>query len=69
MGSLGTAAVARMEERLGWFRRMSAQDRSWIGLVAQSGVAAFVDWLLDAERRSRAERGETTEPDSRPMPL
>ncbi|GAB3720948.1 PucR family transcriptional regulator [Nocardiopsis nanhaiensis] len=50
MGVLGTAAVSRMEERLGWFRRMSAQDRSWIGLVAQSGVAAFVDWFRDPGR-------------------
>ena len=50
MGSLGTAAVARMEERLAWFRRMSAQDRSWIGLVAQSGVAAFVDWFRNPQR-------------------
>ncbi|WP_046468527.1 PucR family transcriptional regulator [Allosalinactinospora lopnorensis] len=45
MGALGTAAVARMESRLSWFRRMSAEDRSWVGLVAQSGVAAFVDWF------------------------
>ncbi|GAA1457726.1 PucR family transcriptional regulator [Nocardiopsis exhalans] len=50
MGVLGTAAVNRMEEKLGWFRRMSAQDRSWIGLVAQSGVAAFVDWFRNPER-------------------
>ncbi|MDE3723680.1 helix-turn-helix domain-containing protein [Nocardiopsis sp. N85] len=50
MGVLGTAAVARMEERLGWFRRMSAQDRSWVGLVAQSGVAAFVDWFRNPQR-------------------
>ncbi|MGW5877002.1 PucR family transcriptional regulator [Nocardiopsis terrae] len=50
MGVLGTAAVNRMEERLGWFRRMSAQDRSWIGLVAQSGVAAFVDWFRNPGR-------------------
>ncbi|SIO86908.1 CdaR family transcriptional regulator [Nocardiopsis sp. JB363] len=50
MGALGTAAVSRMEERLSWFRRMSAQDRSWIGLVAQSGVAAFVDWFRDPGR-------------------
>ncbi|MFC3994436.1 PucR family transcriptional regulator [Nocardiopsis sediminis] len=45
MGAIGTAAVARMESRLSWFRRMSAEDRSWVGLVAQSGVAAFVDWF------------------------
>ncbi|WP_150243571.1 PucR family transcriptional regulator [Nocardiopsis quinghaiensis] len=50
MGVLGTAAVARMEQRLSWFRRMSAEDRSWIGLVAQSGVAAFVDWFRNPAR-------------------
>ncbi|MFD0803648.1 PucR family transcriptional regulator, partial [Streptomonospora algeriensis] len=50
MGALGTAAVARMESRLSWFRRMSAEDRSWVGLVAQSGVAAFVEWFKNPER-------------------
>ncbi|MDA0566482.1 helix-turn-helix domain-containing protein [Streptomonospora sp. S1-112] len=50
MGTLGTAAVARMERRLSWFRRMSAEDRSWVGLVAQSGVAAFVDWFKNPAR-------------------
>ena len=41
MGSLGTAAMASMEERLPWFRDMSAENRSWVGLVAQAGIAAF----------------------------
>lgn len=50
MGTLGTAAVARMESRLPWFRAMSAEDRSWVGLVAQSGVAAFVDWFRKPDR-------------------
>lgn len=50
MGHLGTAVVASMEERLPWFRRMSAENRSWIGLVAQSGVAAFVDWFRNPVR-------------------
>ncbi len=50
MGALGTAAVANMESRLSWFRRMSAEDRSWVGLVAQSGVAAFVDWFKNPGR-------------------
>lgn len=39
------------------------------GARVHEDLAAFVDWLLDEERRSRAERGETPEPDSRPMPL
>ncbi|GAB7100281.1 fatty acid biosynthesis transcriptional regulator FasR [Thermobifida fusca] len=50
MGALGTAAVAQMEQRLSWFRSMSAEDRSWVGLVAQSGVAAFVDWFKNPHR-------------------
>lgn len=54
MGELSTAAVARMEERLSWFRSMTAEDRSWIGLVAQSGVSAFVEWFKNPVRRRPA---------------
>ena len=50
MGSLGTAAMASMDERLPWFRSMSAENRSWIGLVAQAGIAAFVDWIKHPRR-------------------
>jgi DNA-binding PucR family transcriptional regulator len=50
MGALGTAAIAAMDERLPWFRRMSAENRSWLGLVAQAGIASFVDWVRHPER-------------------
>jgi hypothetical protein len=49
-GALGTAAIAAMDERLPWFRKMSAENRSWLGLVAQAGIAAFVDWIKHPER-------------------
>src|SRR5262245_57915530 len=58
MGSLGTAAMASMEERLPWFRGMSAENRSWIGLVAQAGIAAFVGWVNHRERGRAAVAGE-----------
>jgi hypothetical protein len=58
MGSLGTAAMTAMDKRLGWFRAMSAENRSWIGLVAQAGIAAFVDWLKHPERSRPAVAGE-----------
>lgn len=48
MGSLGTAAMARMDDQLPWFRALSAEDRSWVGLVAQAGIAAFVEWFQHA---------------------
>jgi len=53
-GTLGTAAIAAMDERLGWFGRMSAENRSWLGLVAQAGIAAFVDWIRHPERNRPA---------------
>ncbi|MFC6079918.1 PucR family transcriptional regulator [Sphaerisporangium aureirubrum] len=49
MGTLGTAAMARMDDRLAWYRTLSAEDRSWVGLVAQAGIAAFVDWFQSAD--------------------
>ena len=49
-GTLGSAAIAAMDERLPWFRKMSAENRSWLGLVAQAGIAAFLDWIRHPER-------------------
>jgi DNA-binding PucR family transcriptional regulator len=46
-GDLSTAAIARMDATLPWFREMPAESRSWVGLVAQAGVAAFLDWFRD----------------------
>jgi len=53
-GALGTAAIAAMDERLPWYRKMSAEHRSWLGLVAQAGIAAFLDWLRHPERNRPA---------------
>ena len=58
MGALGTAAMLSMDRRLPWFRGMSAENRSWLGLVAQAGVAAFVDWVKHPERTRPAVAGE-----------
>ena len=49
-GTLGTAAIAAMETRLPWFGNLSAENRSWLGLVAQAGIAAFGDWIRHPER-------------------
>lgn len=44
VGTLTAAAVARMERELPWFDHLSARDRSWVGLIVQAGITAFVDW-------------------------
>jgi len=49
-GALATQSVARMDEKLPWFRAMPADQRSWVMLVAQAGIAAFIDWLHHPER-------------------
>ena len=58
MSALGTASMTAMDEQLSWFRAMSAENRSWLGLVAQAGVAAFVDWVKHPERTRPAVAGE-----------
>jgi PucR C-terminal helix-turn-helix domain/GGDEF-like domain len=62
MGSLGTAAMQAMDRRLPWFRDMSAENRSWVGLVAQAGVASFVDWIKHPERNRPAVEVFSTAP-------
>ncbi|HSE08293.1 MAG TPA: helix-turn-helix domain-containing protein [Nocardioidaceae bacterium] len=47
VGDLTTAAVTRMERDMPWFRQLSAEDRSWIGLIVQAGINSFVAWYRD----------------------
>ena len=46
-GALSTAAIRRMETNHDWYRALSAEDRSWVGLVAQAGIGAFIAWYRD----------------------
>lgn len=46
-GSLGTAAIARMEADLPWFAALGAEERSWVGMIVQAGVKGFVDWFAE----------------------
>jgi DNA-binding PucR family transcriptional regulator len=41
-----------MERDLPWFRQLSAEDRSWIGLIIQAGITSFVAWADDEDRSS-----------------
>jgi len=47
IGGLSTAATSRMAEDLPWFGELSAEDRSWVGMILQAGVRGFVDWFED----------------------
>src|SRR3954464_7105058 len=42
VGSLTTSTVNRMERDMPWFRQLSAEERSWIGLIVQAGTNASV---------------------------
>lgn len=41
---LTSAALKRLEADVPWYGELAAEDRSWIGMVAQSGIAAFIAW-------------------------
>ncbi|KRB73340.1 PucR family transcriptional regulator [Nocardioides sp. Root190] len=57
-GSLGSAAISRMESDLPWFGALGAEERSWVGMIVQAGVKAFVDWFAE---------GGGTDPDDEPV--
>lgn len=46
-GLLMAAALRRLDEEIRWYRELPAEDRSYVGLVAQSGITAFVSWYAD----------------------
>ncbi|SDQ73630.1 MULTISPECIES: PucR family transcriptional regulator [Actinopolyspora] len=46
-GGLATASITAMEQRLPWFSRLPADQRSNVLLVTQTGVSNFVSWLQD----------------------
>jgi hypothetical protein len=52
-GSLATQAVARMDDQLPWFRAMPADQRSWVTLVAQAGIASLVEWCRNPDHPPR----------------
>src|SRR5690625_2935177 len=41
---LTSAALKRLDDSLPWYRALPAEDRSWIGLVVQSGIKNFIAW-------------------------
>jgi len=47
VGALSTAAASRMDSDLAWFRELSAEDRSWVGMIIQAGIRGFVSWFRD----------------------
>ncbi|WP_218712190.1 CdaR family transcriptional regulator [Arthrobacter sp. BF1] len=44
IGPLSTMMRKELENTLPWYRRLSADERSALGLVAQNGITAFVSW-------------------------
>lgn len=44
VGHLCTTTLKELDSSLPWYRRLSADERSALGLVAQNGIAAFVSW-------------------------
>lgn len=49
-GSLAAGATRQMESQHAWFRELSADDRSWVSLVAQAGISALLTWYDEGAR-------------------
>lgn len=48
VAALTEAALGRMDRDLPWFRALTPQHRSWIGVIAGAGISSFVDWYAEA---------------------
>lgn len=46
---LSSAAIARLDSSYDWYRKLSADERSWVGLVAQAGINAFITWYREPQ--------------------
>ncbi len=44
-GEINTAAITALDERHPWFKRLDADSRSWISMVARAGIDGFVAWF------------------------
>jgi len=47
LGVLTSTAMRRLDEEVHWYRQLPAEDRSYVALVAQSGINAFVSWFAE----------------------
>jgi hypothetical protein len=47
LSELAADASSRMAETLPWYSAMPPEQRSWVSLVAQAGIAAFIEWFRD----------------------
>lgn len=56
-GALSTAATARMDQDMAWFRALSAEDRSWVSTIVQAGIRGFVEWYRRGGDQQRAPAG------------
>ncbi len=53
-GRLSTAALKSLDTEYSWFRELPAQERSWVGTVAQAGIDSFVAWYADPQHSHRS---------------
>ncbi|MEZ0490853.1 PucR family transcriptional regulator [Kineococcus sp. TBRC 1896] len=48
-GSFASAIAARMDSAHPWYAQLPADERSWVGLVAQAGFGDFLRWLSEPD--------------------
>lgn len=49
-GLLISAALKKLDEALPWYRALPKEDRTWVGLVAETGINSFISWYVEPER-------------------
>ena len=47
IATLTASALRRLDAEAHWYRELSAQERSWLSVVAQYGIQSFLNWYDD----------------------
>ncbi|GMA39356.1 PucR family transcriptional regulator [Mobilicoccus caccae] len=53
IGTLTTAANGHLESTLDWYGALPAAERSWVSVVAHTGIASFVRWCRGSDDITR----------------
>lgn len=51
--TLSNLTLKRIEGRLRWFSQLSAADKGWVVVLANSGISSFIDWYRSPSRQLR----------------
>lgn len=52
--SMAAAAMRRLNDELPWYRGLTAEEKSWLRLLVQTGISSFIEWYQNTDHSLRS---------------